>query len=121
MARSDLVAVPSASFTFAATRLAGTGPELSEYFNQAQQRFKQGYEQYWDDFWNRGIVTWTDTGPEVRDPDWYNPEQVPRFQVFSESLADSFDAASFDLLLLVLFNVVFFMAAYASFLRYDVQ
>jgi ABC-type transport system involved in multi-copper enzyme maturation permease subunit len=45
---------------------------------------------------------------------------VPRFHLFEESLEDSFNAASFDMLLLVVFNVLFFMLAYAVFLRYDI-
>ena len=40
--------------------------------------------------------------------------------MFAESLDDSFDAALFDILLLAVFNVLFFMLSYTIFIRYDV-
>ena len=40
--------------------------------------------------------------------------------MFSESLSEAFDAALFDILLLVVFNVLFFLLSYVLFLRYDV-
>ena len=111
---------PSSSFVFAATRLAGTGPELSGHFLKARDQFRESYDQYMKDVHDRAQVDWTRDGPMVRNPDWFNPGDVPRFHLFEEALADSFDAASFDMLLLVVFNVLFFMLSYAAFLRYDI-
>jgi len=39
----------------------------------------------------------------------------------SEALADSFRDATPDIILLLLFGVIFFMGAYASFIKYDVR
>ena len=108
---------PSASFLFAATRLAGTGPRLSDHFREARERFQQRHQEY-----RRGLydnVEWSRQGPIVVDPDWFKPSELPRFQLLEESLGDSFSVASFDMLLLVVFNVLFFMLAYSFFLRYD--
>ena len=45
---------------------------------------------------------------------------MPRLQLFQEGVAEAFDAALFDILLLIVFNVLFFMLSYVFFLRYDV-
>ena len=39
----------------------------------------------------------------------------------SEALADNFSDAAADIILLLLFGVIFFMGAYASFIKYDVR
>ena len=111
---------PSASFLFAATRLAGTGPRLSEAFQQARKRFQESREQYNREFYRSDKVEWTRQGPKMKDPDWFNPDDLPRFRILKEPLSESFNAASFDLLLLVVFNVLFFMLSYVFFLRYDI-
>jgi len=56
----------------------------------------------------------------VKDPEWFNIEEIPRFKMLEEGLDDSLDAAMTDLLLLAIYNVVFLMASYLFFLRYDV-
>jgi ABC-type transport system involved in multi-copper enzyme maturation permease subunit len=112
---------PSASFLLAATRLAGTGPDLYGRFSRGQRRFQRDFGEYIQGFWrNQGQVEWTQNGPKMKDPDWFKPEELPRFRLVSENVGDSFDAALFDVLLLVVYNVLFFMLAYIFFLRYDV-
>ena len=109
---------PSASYLFATTRLAGTGATLAEHFDKAERRFRKDAEDF-----NRKAregVEWGRQGPVVKDPDWLNIESVPRFEMFEERLADSVDAAMMDILLLIIYNVVFLMASYLFFLRYDV-
>lgn len=48
-----------------------------------------------------------------------NLSDCPRFQYTSFSIVKSFSIAGFDLALLFGFNVLFFMAAYLSFLNYE--
>lgn len=112
---------PSASFLLAATRLAGTGPDLYNRFRNAHWRFRRGFGEYMQDFWRRGaFVEWNRRGPVMKDPDWFKPEALPRFSLGGEAVGDSMDAALFDVLLLAVYNVLFFMLAYIFFLRYDV-
>ena len=110
---------PSASYVFAATRLAGTGATLSDDFAQAEQRFKESVEKYMNHMYREG-VDWGPEGPTVKDPEWFNLEDIPRFKMLEERLEDSLDAAMTDILLLAIYNVVFLMASYLFFLRYDV-
>ena len=111
---------PSASFLFAATRLAGTGPRLFEAFQKAQKRFQESREKYDQEMHWSAQVEWTRQGPRMKVPDWFNPDDLPRFRILEEPLSDSFNAASFDLLLLIVFNVLFFILSYVFFLRYDI-
>ncbi|MEW6752360.1 MAG: ABC transporter permease subunit [Candidatus Latescibacterota bacterium] len=115
---------PSASYLFAATRLAGTGPELARGFQQARERFQEEHSKRQGNLWQTlqqsGRITFTNGRVEVKDRDWFQPEDLPRFRILVEDLTTSLDQAAFDLLLLVVFNVLFFMLAFVFFLRYDV-
>lgn len=108
---------PSASFLFAVTRLAGTGPQYAQEFHQAWARLQRDHQQYRQDLQDQ--IVWTHEGRQPKDPDWFSKEEVPRLRLAEESLRDRFSAASFDLLLLVVFNILFFMLCYLFFLRYD--
>ena len=110
---------PSASYLFATTRLAGTGPTLSEQFARADRQFRENVQEFMNDIY-RGGVDWGPQGPQVKNPDWFNLDDIPRFTMAEEGLSESLDAALTDILLLVIYNVVFFMGSYLFFLRYDV-
>lgn len=105
---------PSASFLFAATRLAGTGPVLAEYFDQALRHYQHQHRRF------RRQIFRTTIGDDPREGDWLRAEDIPRFAIAVERVSDSLDAALFDILLLLVFNALFFMLAYLFFLRYDI-
>ena len=113
---------PSAGYLLAATRLAGTGPDLFAHFSDAVERFHGAHDDFRSQMYRN--VTWRSGpgghGPEMEKDDWFDPDDVPRLSVFSESVSEAFDAALFDILLLVVFNVLFFLLSYVLFLRYDV-
>ncbi len=111
---------PSASYLFAVTRLAGTGPVLFDRFRDANDRFQEAQEDWRNDLYRSGVVEFSRTGPRVNDEDWFDPESIPRFQIYAESTRQAVDAAMFDILLLIVFAVLFFMLSFAFFLRYDV-
>ena len=112
---------PSASYLFAVTRLAGTGPELFTHFRAAVDRFQRGHEEFEREIYRRngGSITFTRDGPQMV-AGWFDADAVPRLQVFAEEVTEALDAALFDILLLAVFNVLFFMLSYVLFLRYDV-
>ena len=104
---------PSASFTYAVTDLAGTGLGLFE-------GFKHGYRRFRDEFREYGLGI-----DERRDADklpekWFQLEEVPTLTVLPLHLDDAVNSVLTDLLLLLVFNVLFFMGSYLFFLRYDV-
>ena len=49
-----------------------------------------------------------------------NVDKIPKFDDTPSGFSTAFDEASLDILLLFLFNLVFFMGAFLSFMRYDV-
>ncbi len=61
--------------------------------------------------------------------EWYNPEAgkkinkdgIPLFRERPETLSSSIRRATFDMSILVLLNVAFFLLTYLSFLKYDVR
>lgn len=105
---------PSASFRYAVTGLAGTGTELFDRFNAANKRFEEDFRDYTDKLW------------EVRRQDklekgWLNPDALPHLTLFDETIQESINAVFIDILLMVVYNVLFFMAAFMMFLRYDAR
>jgi len=115
---------PSASFLFSATRLAGTGPTLFAHFQKAKERFQKQHEEYrrdvFQELYRSGRAEFSQGRVQVKDRDWFQLDDLPRFRMFAETLSDSFNAALFDILLLAVFNVLFFMLAFVFFLRYDI-
>ncbi|MFH1566571.1 MAG: ABC transporter permease subunit [Gemmatimonadota bacterium] len=111
---------PSASYLLAATRLAGTGTDLFDHFEKALEKFRQGQQEYQRRVFSSSAVTFTRAGIQMSDPDWFKPEDLPRFTMFAESVGEALDGAFTDILLLAVYNVLFFMLAFVRFLRYDV-
>ena len=98
---------PAASFLLAATRLASTGPVLAKSFQTAKKRFRDQVQEYQRNLYRVGVEH-TPEGPKMKNPEWFDPDDVPRFQLITAPLADRLDDASSDVLLLLLYNVVFF-------------
>ena len=115
---------PSASFLFAATRLAGTGPVLSQQFQKARERFQEQHQSLRNDLfrtlYQSGRAEFNNGRMTVKDSDWFQPDDLPRFRMFTEDVTTSFNEGLFDVLLLIVFNVLFFMLAFLFFLSYDV-
>jgi ABC-type transport system involved in multi-copper enzyme maturation permease subunit len=105
---------PSASFTYAATGLAETGTSLPEHLKTAQKRLGDEVQAYWQALWEKQNSGKLEAG-------WFKPEALPRLRVFDERISDSVNEALVDLVLMVIYNVLFFMGAYTLFLRYDVR
>jgi ABC-type transport system involved in multi-copper enzyme maturation permease subunit len=104
---------PSASFRYAATELARTGLGLFAGFKRAYARFQEAFRQYADALEER-------RNKDQLTDDWLQDEEIPRLQILEARLGDTLDAIYVDLLLMGVYNVLFFMGAYAFFLRYDV-
>lgn len=112
---------PSACYLLAATRLAGTGPNLSTTLSRSRRLYQQRCQVYLQQVEAQG--EWVEREGmktrQIQDLNWFSPAAVPRFRMLAESLGSRLDAVQFDALLLVLYNVLFFMLAYISFMRSD--
>jgi len=95
---------PAAAFTYLATDLAGSGI-LEEY------RLKQAVVAYKNLIWDKPT-----------DSDGNIVGEFPAFSYDRSSISQVLNVGGMsNLLALILFNVLFFSAAYVSFLRYDVR
>ncbi|MDE0964395.1 MAG: ABC transporter permease subunit [Candidatus Latescibacteria bacterium] len=107
---------PSASFTYATTDLAHTGIGLFTSFKRGYNRFEDEFGTWaneWDD-------TYHDNDEKYPDENWLQADTLPTFKMHHQRLDDAIEAALMDILLLLVFNVLFFMLSYLFFLRYDV-
>ncbi len=107
---------PSASFTYATTDLAHTGIGLFTSFKRGYNRFEDEFGTWaneWDD-------TYHNNDEKYPDENWLQADTLPTFKMHKQRLDDAIEAALMDILLLLVFNVLFFMLSYLLFLRYDV-
>ncbi len=107
---------PSASFIFAASDLAGTGVGLFTSFRLAYGRYAKEFKDHWW-AWDREFHNNNET---MKDDGWQQVDGWPGLNIRPTRLDDTVDAVLYDVLLLLVFNVLFFMLSYLFFLRYDV-
>lgn len=104
---------PSACWVYAATSMAQTGPDAYKQFEAARKRLRDQMREDFDR--DRKIGRSQDEPPEIR------AEAVPALAVTYPTLDGTLTTVLPDLLILVVLNVLFFLAAFAAFLRYDVR
>ncbi|MBL7170398.1 MAG: ABC transporter permease subunit [Candidatus Omnitrophica bacterium] len=105
---------PSASFIYTSTALAQTGTGQYKIFKQAYKRFQDEFRAYGDPLGKKRRKK------ELKE-NWFHEEELPTLQITKVSIAQDFPLILFDLLLLVVYNALFFMGGYLFFLRYDVR
>jgi len=112
--------------TYIITELSGTGLLELENFHYAARRFQDKvadavYDKYvTKQYGGTGGNTWSSTSST---PD-FDPQkaQVPHMSDYRHvTLAQALKAVWPDILLLALYAVLFFAAAFVSFLKYDVR
>ena len=102
---------PLSSFAYAATDLAGTGV-------RDRTRFMDQLDAHRRELSIFGQQSWLDAAAR-RDWDSRTIEGYPRFAYEESAVGDRINWP--DLLALGMWNILFFMGAYLSFLRYDVK
>jgi len=106
---------PSACWTYAALSLTNTGLSAYAGFYAARRRLGEDMEKRWNDLVER----------QKKDPagDWpdIGAGDLPGLRVEIPGDAAAVGEALNDVLILTIFNVIFFMLAFTFFLRYDVR
>jgi ABC-type transport system involved in multi-copper enzyme maturation permease subunit len=108
---------PLANFVYVARDLTGTGLRSLEYFEKTKSEYRRLFWRYVskkEDDASRNDPTYT------RDS-FLDMSDYPRFVFKEEGLKGKLDEVLPYWGILVLFNVVFFVAAFAGFIRYDVR
>ena len=110
---------PLSSFAYSACDISATGDNEQKAFVKAVGQYGETWGQYvgelWRKFWEAG-----EGSSSPRDFGDFDVSDYPRFVYNGIPFGDRFEEIVSDLLLLVIWNVLFFMASYLSFLRYDV-
>jgi len=117
LARNTARISPAAAYASATEILAET--DLDSHFRFLQQagEYRNELIQYLRDQNAFGSAAWYDreAGKKI------NTQGIPLFSDRPEPLLSSIGRATFDVLILILLNVAFFLLTYLSFLRYDVR
>ncbi len=111
---------PAGSMENAAMCLAHTGLERDQRFQSALRDYRSEFTRYYD---RKGIelVALTQDGRISTSAVSQNLTDLPQFQFHEEPFGASLEAALPDLGFLVIWSLGLFVAAYFSFLRYDVR
>jgi ABC-type transport system involved in multi-copper enzyme maturation permease subunit len=109
---------PFANFVYVARDLTGTGLRSLDYFEQTKGEYqRQQFHSYVD----KKIDDAREKDPEFEEDSFIDVSDRPRFVFKEEPLKDKLNEVLPYWGILVLFNVVFFVAAFAGFMRYDVR
>ena len=108
---------PASSYTFAMTGLANTGITRQQTFLRNAKQYQRDFSRYL----NEKLAEGKGLGFNPNDPnDKMDLSDMPQFQPKDPTLGTSLNEAWVDILLLFFMGILFFMAAYVSFLRCDV-
>lgn len=106
---------PAAAYYEVLSVLAGTDLGAHERFLKQAREYRQS------------LIRYLREQQAFSSPQWFTVEQgeadltgMPHFKERPETVGESLRRAMPDILILLILNVVFFMAAFVSFLRYDV-
>ncbi|MFC1528700.1 ABC transporter permease subunit [Candidatus Latescibacterota bacterium] len=113
---------PAAVYRYASESVAGTGLAHVKHFLRRVDVYRRELEQFFQE---------QDAGDPASQHLYYHVdyvsqkpfqgEDVPEFHEPPMPVSEGLELALYDILLLVLFNLILFAFAYVSFLRYDVR
>jgi ABC-type transport system involved in multi-copper enzyme maturation permease subunit len=109
---------PFANFVYIARDLTGTGLRSLDYFVHTEK--EHGKKQLWP-YMEKKIQDAQKNDPTFTYSSFLDVSDRPRFIFKEESLRGKLNAVLPYWGILVLFNVVFFVTAFAGFMRYDVR
>ncbi len=117
---------PAAAFTMAITDLAGTSLDAERHFMDAARDYQRTFRAFQEEKAGMSsgggfMIVMRMDGDDQPEPEPIDVTQVPQFDYAPMSLGDTLPAALWNMGLLIFFNVLFFIAAFVAFLRYDVR
>jgi ABC-type transport system involved in multi-copper enzyme maturation permease subunit len=109
---------PASSYTFASTSVTNTGISRQREFLQEAKQYQRAFSRYLNTKLAEGKGLGLDPGnPE----DKIDLSDMPKFQPTEPTLEKSLSEIWIDIVLLFAMGIIFFMASFVSFLRYDVR
>jgi ABC-type transport system involved in multi-copper enzyme maturation permease subunit len=117
--------VPSANFSLAVMRLAGSSLELKQAFLSTAQSYQQSYAQFLgsktDGILPGSGMVFRMINDDGQEPVPINPHEIPAFVYKNKSSGQVLQLAGMDILMLIGFGLLFFCGAWGAFLRYDLR
>lgn len=104
---------PVASYVYASTDVGATGVRHEERLINSLRTYQRQFVRFVGEQAGEG-------GSFFGSDDDYSIDALPSFEYQTEKLGERFESRMVDTLLLLLFAVAFFMAAFVSFLRADI-
>jgi len=108
---------PFANLVYVVRDLTGTGLRSLDYFERTKDEYRNQLRPYL----NKKIDDAREKNPAIDEKSFLDVSDRPRFVFKEEALKDKLNAVLPYCGILVLFNVVFFAAAFARFMIYDVR
>ena len=109
---------PLANFVYVARDLTGTGLRSLDYFERSKREYR---DKRFGPYKNKKFQEAQKNDPTFSWRSFLDISDRPRFVFKEESLRGKLNAILPYWGILVLFNVLFFVAAFAGFMRYDVR
>lgn len=113
---------PSTPLDFAMAELAGTGLGELRRFRETAEKYQEVVtREVFDKYWKDVLINAQGGVQKIMGFEPFQKGSVPAFSLRRQTLSEIVESIWLDLVLLGIFNVLFFMGAYAAFLRYDVR
>ncbi len=114
---------PSAEFSLAASKLAGTSLDISYDYLEQLKNYQKVYGNFQREksggASSSGVMIMISDGSS--EPKNIDPTEMPKFEYKQPSLASVFSSSIIDMALLVLYNLIFFTGAFVSFIKFDLR
>ncbi len=112
---------PTAIYQIGCEALIGTGIKHYERFFKKAIEYRRGLLQFtYEEYPFNPNIFLEDAERQKSTKFQISLDRIPKFDDTPSDFSTSFAEVSLDVLLLFLFNLVFFMGAFLSFMRYDV-
>ena len=109
---------PASCFSYLMSELADTGVRKRERFYTAAKNYYEVVErEVFDKFWTDVFAD----GYKIMGWEPVDKDKIPHFKLPEQTLTELYEAIWLDLLLLVIFNLLYFLSALSSLLNYDVR
>lgn len=116
---------PSATFSLAAMAIGSTGIHLKDAYKRSAEQYQGSFGEFIKEKTGQtpggGIVFRISTDNDEPKKKPINPNEMPAYNFQQEPVSASLGVLAIDLGVLMLFNIIFFVGAFVSFLRYDVR
>jgi len=115
---------PVSCYTYVMAEISFTGPLEAENFRENATRYQDEVkENLYDKYILKKYISKSGSANSISYAAGFNPQkaQVPNMNYRRVGLSEALDREWVDIVAILLYNLVFFLASYVSFLKYDLR